>query len=127
MWQFIMSLIGGPVVSGLLNAYQAHLKATTTDEKIAMDLAGKEIAAQVAEVQVQNDLKKAEIGHFFEPEKIAFYIALVFYAKCVIWDTVLGWGVTPPLKGDVSLWSGMIFSYYFAKRSMENVFRIIKR
>jgi hypothetical protein len=47
--------------------------------------------------------------------------------KCVIWDTVLGLGTTPSLKGDVSVWAGMVMGFYFSKRTFENVARIIKR
>jgi hypothetical protein len=72
-------------------------------------------------------LKVAEIGHPWEPEKLAFYVVLVFFAKCVIWDTVIGLGTTPPLKGDVSMWAGLVMSFYFGKRTFENVARIIKR
>lgn len=127
MWLALMQLIGGPVVSGLISAYTAHLKATTTDIQIASDLAGKEIAAQTAEMQAQAQLKIAEIGHPWEPEKLAFYVTLVFYGKCVLWDTVFGLGSTGALKGDVSSWAGMIMAFYFGKRTFENVARIIKR
>jgi len=127
MWQAIISFLGGPVIRSLLDAYNAHLKATTDDKAIAADLAGKEIAAQTIEAQEITKLKVAEIGHPWEPEKLAFYVTLVFYAKCVLWDTVLGLGTTPALKGDVSMWAGLIMSFYFAKRSFENVARIIKR
>lgn len=47
--------------------------------------------------------------------------------KCIIWDTILGLGTTPPLKGDVSIWAGLVMSFYFGKRTFENVARIIKR
>lgn len=127
MWLAIINLIGGPVVQGLIAAYKLNLQARTQDNTIAADLAGKEIAAQTVELQAQNQLKIAEIGHPWEPEKLAFYIVLVFFAKCVIWDTVLGLGTTPPLKGDVSMWSGLVMSFYFGKRTFENVARIIKR
>ena len=122
-----MSFIGGPVIKGLIDAYNLHLQAETTDTKTAADLAGKEIAAQQAETDAQTKLKIAEIGHLWEPEKLAFYIVLIFFAKCVIWDTVLGLGVTPALKGDVSMWSGLVMSFYFGKRTFENIARIIKR
>jgi hypothetical protein len=127
MWMAIISFLGGPVISGLINAYQAHLTAVNTSEATAADLAGKEIAAQQIEIQADAALKTSEIGHPFEPEKLAFYIVLVFFAKCVLWDTVLGLGTTPPLKGDVSMWSGLVMSFYFGKRTFENVARIIKR
>lgn len=122
-----MSFIGGPVIKGLLAAYTAHLTATTTDTQTAADLAGKEIAAQTVEIQAQNQLKVAEIGHPWEPEKLAFYVVLIYFAKCILWDTVFGFGTTGPLKGNVSLWAGLVMSFYFGKRTFENVARIIKR
>lgn len=127
MWLALMQLIGGPVVSGLIDLYKAHLTAQTQDKTIAADLAAKEIAAQQIDIQATAALKTAEIGHPWEPEKLAFYVVLVFFAKCVIWDTVLGLGTTPALKGDVSMWSGLVMSFYFGKRTFENVARIIKR
>jgi hypothetical protein len=127
MWMTILSFLGGPVIRGLIDAYQAKLKAGNVDSRIAAELAATEIAAQTAEAQEQIQLKIAEIGHPWEPEKLAFYIVLGFFAKCVVWDTVLGLGVTPPLKGDVSIWAGLVMSFYFGKRTFENVARIIKR
>lgn len=47
--------------------------------------------------------------------------------KCILWDTVFGLGTTPPLKGDVSVWAGLVMSFYFGKRTFENVARIIRR
>jgi hypothetical protein len=127
MWMAILSFIGGPVIKGLIDAYQAKLKAGNIDSKIAADLAAGEIAAQTLETQSLTQLKIAEIGHPLEPEKLAFYIVLAFFAKCVVWDTILGLGTTPALKGDVSIWAGLVMSFYFSKRTFENVARIIKR
>ena len=90
MWMAILSFLGGPVIKGLIDAYQAKLKAGNVDAKIAADLAASEIAAQTLETQSITQLKIAEIGHPWEPEKIAFYIVLAFFAKCVVWDTILG-------------------------------------
>jgi hypothetical protein len=116
-----------PGHQGASGCYNAHLKATTTDKQTAADLAGKEIAAQTVEINASTQLKIAEVGHFWEPEKLAFYIVLVHLAKCVIWDTVLGLGTTNPLKGDIAAWEGLVMAYYFGKRTFENVARIIKR
>ena len=127
MWMAILSFLGGPVIKGLIDAYQARLKAGNVDANIAADLAAGEIAAQTLETQSLTQLKIAEIGHPWEPEKIAFYIVLVFFAKCVVWDTILGLGTTPALKGHVSIWAGLVMSFYFGKRTFENVARIIKR
>src|SRR5258705_11865932 len=101
MWMTIIGFIGGPVIKGLIDAYQAHLQAVTQDKTLAADLPGKEIAAQQLEIQAATQLHIAEIGHPWEPEKLAFYIVLVFFAKCEIWDTVFGFRPTPSLKVDV--------------------------
>lgn len=130
MWMAIMSFIGGPVIKGLVDAYNMHLKAQSADAATAANLAGKEIAAQQLEIQAQTQLKIAEIGHPWEPEKLAFYVTLVFYAKVMIWDKVLGHitgGTTDPVTGAAGVWAGLIMSFYFAKRGFENVARIIKR
>jgi hypothetical protein len=127
MWMTILSFLGGPVIKGLIDAYQAKLKAGNVESKIAADLAAGEIAAQTLETQAITQLKIAQIGHPWEPEKLAFYVTLAFYAKCLVWDKMLGWGTTDPLAGDVSVWAGMIMGFYFTKRGFENVARIIRR
>jgi hypothetical protein len=127
MWMAIISFLGGPVIKGLIEAYQAKLNAGNVDSKIAADIAADEIAAQTAETQAITQLKIAQIGHWYEPEKLAFYITIAFYAKCLVWDKMLGWGTTDPLAGDVSVWAGMIMGFYFTKRGFENVARILRR
>jgi hypothetical protein len=130
MWMTLLSFIGGPVVSGLIKAYQAKLAAGNTSEKIAADLAASEMVTQRTEIEAQAQLKIAEIGHPWEPEKLAFYVTLVFYSKVMIWDKVLGnitHGSTDEVTGAAGVWAGLIMSFYFAKRGFENVARIIKR
>lgn len=127
LWQTIIGFIGGPVIKGLLDAYNAHLKATTDDKQIAADLAGKEIAAQQLEIQANTQLKIAEIGHPWEVEKLFAYVTLLYYSKLLIWDKVMGLGSTDPLTG-WALWAAnLIIGFYFAKRGFENIARIIKR
>jgi hypothetical protein len=127
MWLSIISFLGGPVIKGLIEAYQAKLKAGNVDNRIAADLAATEIAAQTAETNAQNQLKIAEIGHPWEVEKLFAYVTLFYYSKLLLWDKVLGLGSTDPLTG-WALWAAnLIISFYFVKRGFENVARIIKR
>lgn len=126
MWLTIMQFIGGPVVSAMISAYREHLKATTTDKQTAATLAAQQIAAETSDNQAIAQLKIAQIGHPFEPEKLAMYITLVYYAKCIIWDKVLGLGSTDVVAGPIAVWAGLIMSFYFAKRGAENVTTIIK-
>lgn len=123
----IISFLGGPVISGLIKAYQAKLDAGTRDNKIAADLAADEIASQTAETQAITQYRIAEIGHWYEPDKLLGYCVAIYFGKLLIWDKVLGLGTTDPLAGFASVTANLVVSFYFAKRGFENVARIIKR
>jgi hypothetical protein len=127
MWMTIIGFLGGPVIKGLIEAYQAKLAAGNTSEKIAADLAAGEIAAQTAEINAQAQLKIAEIGHPLEVEKLFAYVTLFYYSKLLIWDKVMGLGSTDPLGGWAAITANLVVSFYFAKRGFENVARIIRR
>ena len=125
--QWLLSFFSGPVVKGLVEGYKAKLEAGNTSERLAADLAGRELQVQQTEVVAQAQLKTAEIGHPWEPEKLAMYITIIFYGKIVIWDKVLGLGSTDALKGQAADWAQMIMLFYFGKRGAENVARILTR
>lgn len=123
----VLNFLGGPVVKGIVDAYKAKLAAGNTADKIAADLAARELAVQQVEVQAQNQLRVAEIGHFWEPDKLAEYVFVIVLAKIWIWDNLLGWGSTPALHGEAEVWMNYIVSFMFGKRGIENVVRIWKR
>lgn len=127
MWLTIIGFLGGPVIKGLIDAYQAKLKAGNTSEKIAADLAGGEIAAQVQETNAIMAYRTAEIGHWYEPDKLMGYFVAAYFGKLLVWDKVLGIGVTDPLAGFAATTANLVVSFYFAKRGFENIARIIKR
>jgi hypothetical protein len=127
MLMTILSFLGGPVVKALIEAYQAKLKAGNTDSKIAADLAASEIAAQTTEINAIAKYRIAEIGHWYEPDKLMGYFVAIYFGKLLIYDKVLGLGTTDPLAGFASVTANLVVSFYFAKRGFENVARIIKR
>jgi hypothetical protein len=127
MWMTILGFLGGPVIKGLIEAYQAKLKAGNVDSKIAADLAAGEIAAQVSETNEIMKYRTAEIGHWYEPDKLMGYFVAAYFGKLLVWDKVLGLGTTDPLAGFASTTANLVVSFYFAKRGFENIARIIKR
>lgn len=127
MWMAIISFLGGPVIKGLIDAYNAKLKAGNFDNKIAADLAANEIAAQVSETGAIYQYRVAELGHWHEPDKLMGYSVAIYFGKLLIWDKVLGLGATDPLAGFASVTANLVVSFYFAKRGFENVARIIRR
>jgi hypothetical protein len=100
-----------PVVSGLISAYQAHLKAATADATIAADLAGKEIAAQTSETNAIMQYRIAEIGHWYEPDKLMGYLVVCLLAKLILWDIILGLGTTNLHDGWVTSTTNIIISF----------------
>ncbi|WP_312016194.1 MULTISPECIES: hypothetical protein [Bradyrhizobium] len=69
----------------------------------------------------------AEIGHWYEPDKLMGYCVTLYFAKLLVWDKVLGLGTTDALAGFAAITANLVVSFYFAKRGFENVARIIKR
>jgi hypothetical protein len=47
MWNWLASIIGGPVITGLINAYKAKLDAANIQDRIAAALAAKETEAEI--------------------------------------------------------------------------------
>lgn len=127
MWMTIISFLGGPVVKALIEAYGAKLKAENIDSKIAADLAASEIAAQTAETNALMQYRVAELGRWYEPDKLMGYCVAIYFAKLLVWDKVLGFGSTDALAGFAAITANLVVSFYFAKRGFENVARIIKR
>lgn len=127
MWMTVISFLGGPVVKALIDAYRAKLEAGNAEAKVAADVAADEIAAQVSEAHALTQYKIAEIGHWYEPDKLMGYCVAAYFSKLLIWDKVLGLGSTDPLAGFASVTANLVVSFYFVKRGFENVARIIRR
>ncbi len=127
MWTWLASFLGGPVINGLIGAYKAKLTSENTADKIAADLAARELAVQQIETQAQAQLKIAEIGHWYEPEKLFAYVLVFYFGKVFVWDAALHLGTSDPVRGDASQWAGLVMMFYFGKRGFENVARILKR
>lgn len=125
--QPLLNFFGGPVVKGVVDAYKAKLEAGNTQDRIAADLAGRELAVQQREIELQNQYKTAIIGRWYEPVQLLSYTVVLYVAKVVVWDTMLGLGTTPAVKGAVGEWMGMTILFLVGKRGFENVARILRR
>jgi hypothetical protein len=121
------SLLGGPFAKAAVQAYQAKLTSDNSAEKTAADLAARELAVQQRELELQAQGRVAEIGRWYEPDKLIGYCVAAYFAKLLVWDKVLGLGTTDPLAGFASVTANLVVSFYFAKRGFENVARILKR
>lgn len=126
-WSWLASFLSGPLLGKALDAYKAKLAAGNTEAGIAADLASKEVLLQQRELELQTQYRIAEIGHWWEPDKLMGYAVAVYVGKILIYDKVLGLGATDPLVGWIETTANLVVGFYFAKRGFENIARIIKR
>jgi hypothetical protein len=127
MWTAILSFLGGPIIKGLIDGYKAKLAAGNTSERIAADLAARELEVQQLEARVQSEYKRALIGHWYEPTNLFGYIMVIYFGKIIVWEKVLKLGVTDSITGQGAEWAGWIMLFYVGKRGFENVARIIRK
>jgi hypothetical protein len=96
---------------------------------MALDLLKKEIDADIAARAEGTKLLIAEQGHWYTAIIRPLFALpfIVFGFKVVVWDKVLGWGVTDAL--DPNMWSVFqtIVVSYFGASAVERVARIFKR
>jgi hypothetical protein len=126
MWALILNFLSGPIIGGLLKAYQSKLAAGNTTEKIAADLAVRDLQVQQREAEVNASVIVAEQGNWVTRwVRPAFAAPFVFFTwKVVVWDKILAiWthGTTDPL--DPKMWGVYmaVVIAYFGGRSLEKV------
>jgi hypothetical protein len=122
MWSWLASFLSGPIIKGVLDGYKAKLAAGNTTERIAADLAGRELAVQQREHEV--NAERHGNAKWYEPEKLMGYSVAIYFGKLLVWDKVLKLGVTDPLTGDAAKWAALVVAFYFGKRTVESALRI---
>ncbi len=123
------NLIGGPFAKAAVDAYRAKLSAENTSEKIAADLAARELGVEQREAELANQAVIAEQGRWYTalPRPLFAFAFVIYVWKVVVWDKVFGLGTTDGLSGDVAQWAMIVLTAYFGGRSIEKVARILSR
>lgn len=116
----ILSWIASGGLSGITksleNAYTARLKAATDSEKLATDLKIRELEAR------RDSILAAQRDKFERWVRIGFAAPFVAYnAKLIIYDKMLGWGVTDPLSAELSQIQMTVIAGYFLFASVKAV------
>lgn len=119
----ILSFLGGPIVNALVSAYRERLAATTQQDKLAVDLAAEAIHAEIEARKVAQAIIIADNGRWWTtlPRMLVQYSAAIFFCKCVVWDTVLGWGTTLALGGDIANTYALVMVFWFGGRTLEKI------
>ena len=110
-------LTGGGIAAigkELNRAYQAKLDAQNDQERINAE---KQIALLEARQAVLLSEQGSWMTRWIRP---AFALPFIVYNfKIVVWDKVLGWGVTDPLSAEFWHLQMIVFGAYFLTRPLE--------
>lgn len=132
MLSTILRWIAGPFIDKLagpaLEAYRAKLAAGNDADRIASELAGRELTVAQREAELRSAERMAMRWH--HPAMLMGYALAAYVIKVVVWDSMLGLGETPAVRGIVGEWLGIIMNFYvggsIAQASINSVAAIIK-
>jgi hypothetical protein len=108
------NLFGGPFAKAAVEAYRAKLAAGNASEKIAADLAARQLSVEQRERELATKIVIAEQGRWYTalPRPLFAFAFIIYVWKVVVWDKVLGLGATDALSGDVSQWAMIVLTAF---------------
>lgn len=119
----IIGAILGPVINGFLTAQKQKLDAAGSRDARVAEIAQKALEVDKREAEVNASIIVAEQGNVLtRMVRPLFAIPFILFTwKVVVWDKMLGWGVTDAL--DPKMWGVFmaIVIAYFGGRSAERV------
>jgi hypothetical protein len=125
---WLIQFLSGPILNSLLKAYEARLAAGNTQDAKAVELAIAEIQGEIAARSAAKEIIIAEQGRWWTalPRPLIAFAIAIFIWKVVVWDKVLGLGVTDPL--DPKMWEAftIVLTAYFGGRSLEKIAQVFR-
>jgi hypothetical protein len=115
MIAWLLSFLSGPLLSKLVDAYKVRLEAAGKQDVLAVDLAKSEILADIAARSAAKEIIIAEQGHWYTAIIRPLFALpfVIFIWKIVVWDKVLGWGVTDAIDSSMKeVLQTIIISYF---------------
>lgn len=109
------NILGG-LAGKLADAYKAKAAAQTDEARIAADVAISQLQARQAAVIAG--------GRWIAPIQAAFAVMfLIYYGKLLIWDKVLGLGVTDGLSPSLENLGMIVISFIFLQAGVDRLRR----
>jgi hypothetical protein len=129
MFQWLASFLAQPVINGAIEAYKQKLAAGNNQDKIAADLAAKELELDARTRELNTQLMIVEQGRWWTAiiRPLIALPVIIYMWKVIVVDKVLGLDTTDALTGDVATWAGMIITTYVGGRSLEKAAAFFKR
>lgn len=102
------------LASEIREAYESKLRAQTTEAKLEADETIKRLEAHRDVLLAE---QKRGMTSWIRPAFAS--LVLIYWAKLIVWDTVLGWGSTPYPGDHVAWFVTLIPSVYFMVRPFD--------
>lgn len=106
----------GVIADKLVGAYASRQSAKTDQERLKADVL-------ISQLEARQNVLVAEQGSWLTRwirPALAFPIVIYFW-KIVIWDKVLGWGVTDPIGPTGEYLMAAVVGAYFVTRPFEKI------
>lgn len=126
--QWILSLISAPLFNTLLQGWKMKLESQTASGAQAADVAKAAMVAEVQQRAANKEIVVATLGHWYTalPMTLVMGAAAAFFVKCVVWDTMLGWGTTERLGGDIQTSYNLIMAFWFGSAGVRGSIAAIR-
>ena len=123
------NLLGGPFAQAAVKAYQAKLAAENTSEKVAADLAARELSVESRERELATQVVLAEQGRWYTalPRPLFAFAFIIVVWKFAVWDDCFGLGQHAPLDPQMTEVFKIVLTAYFGGRSVEKVARMLTK
>lgn len=114
--KWLFNLLGGGLAGEIRGALQDRLNAQNETQRIAADERLAFLQAKMASQQIG--------GRWITFIQIGFALPFVLYnAKLIVWDKMLGWGVTDPLSPALYDLQTVIIGFFFVTSTVRAVIR----
>ncbi len=112
----LLGLAGGGLGDQLRRAYEAKLNAANDADKISADMQIAQINARMASHSIG--------GRWITLVQLAWALPFVVYnCKLIVWDKILGLGVTDPLSPELYGLQGIIVGFFFVTTTIRGIIR----
>lgn len=120
---WLLSFVSSGTVGRVLDTIDKRADARTESERLRTEVTKEAIRAEVEAQKTGRDILIAEQGRWYTAivRPLLALPVIIFFWKVIVWDKVLGWGVTDPLTGAAAEWAGAIVTTYVGGRTVEKV------
>lgn len=128
----MLAILGAlPVIGNIVTAITSALFNAKVEITRARIGGNRDVAVKLVEAAAQKDHEDTTRLGIFASNKfltlllVAAAVPLVSYEfKVYVWDAMLGWGTTDPVKGQVAEWGNTVWYFLFGSPTVMGIAKI---